>query len=217
MGRVYVITGRDGVTLIDTSLAGAEHRIARELRSIGYQLSDVKRILITHAHPDHIGSLAVLKRASGASIYAHYRHESAVIRNEKPMLRPAQRNVTTRILSSLLHERQRVPLEVDRELHEGDQLDEVLPALEVIDTPGHSPGHCGFWQPEQRILFSGDVMLRIPFHLRLPMVAFTSDMDEAKRSIFKVAEMNVATLCPGHGKPYVGDAAPAIQAFVNTL
>jgi glyoxylase-like metal-dependent hydrolase (beta-lactamase superfamily II) len=107
---------------------------------------------------------------------------------------------------------------VDYELKEGDRLDEVLPGLEVVDVPGHSPGQCGFWQAEKRILFGGDVMMRAPSgRFALPMVAATPDLDQAKRSIHKVAEMNVATLCLGHGKPLVADAASAIHAFASEL
>jgi glyoxylase-like metal-dependent hydrolase (beta-lactamase superfamily II) len=215
IGRVYVITGSNGVTLIDTSLPGAQRTIEKELQTIGYRLSDVKRILITHAHHDHIGSLAALKEATGALVYAHHRYESAVIRGEKPNVRPPLRGFS-RILSFMLVEK-RTPTQVDREFQEGDRLDEILPGLEVVDTPGHSPGHCCFWQPEQRLLFGGDVMIRIPFNLHLPPAYATPDMDEAKRSIQKVAAMNAETLCLGHGKPYIGNAAQAIRTFVSKL
>jgi glyoxylase-like metal-dependent hydrolase (beta-lactamase superfamily II) len=215
IGRVYVITGSDGVTLIDTSIPGAQRTIAKELETIGYRLSDVKRILITHAHNDHIGSLAALKEATGASVYAHHRYESAVIRGEKPVLRPPLHGFS-RVLSRMLIEK-RTPTQVDHELQEGDHLDEVLSGLEVVDTPGHTPGHCCFWLPEQRLLFGGDVMAHLPFGLSLPLASYTPDMEEAKRSIHKVAEMNVATLCLGHGEPYIGNATSAIQAFASKL
>ena len=60
-------------------------------------------------------------------------------------------------------------------------------------------------------------MMNIPFGLGLPVAYATPNMDEAKRSIGKVAEMNVATLCLGHGKPLVNVAAPAIRAFASKL
>ena len=58
MGRVYVLEAADGLTLVDTSAPRALPAIERDLRSVGHRLSDIKRILITHAHFDHIGSLA---------------------------------------------------------------------------------------------------------------------------------------------------------------
>lgn len=219
MGRVYVIEAADGLTLVDTSVPGSLPQIGKELQCIGHQLSDSKRILITHAHPDHFGSLAALKEVTGAGIYAHARHESAVIRGEKkPVLPPrSHRNWTSPFQAWLLRTSFPACSQVDCELKEGDRLDEVLPGLEVIDEPGHSPGQCRFWQAEQRLLFGGDVMMNLLFGLSLPVSFGTADMDEAKRSIRKVAEMHVATLCLGHGKPLVGTAASAIRAFASKL
>ena len=59
IGRVYVIEAADGLTLIDTSVPGSLPQIEKELQRVGHHLSDVKRILITHAHSDHFGSLVV--------------------------------------------------------------------------------------------------------------------------------------------------------------
>src|SRR5581483_8208790 len=74
MGRVYVIEAADGLTLVDTSVPGSLPQIEKDLQREGHQLSDVKRILITHAHSDHFGSLAALKEMTGARVYAHARH-----------------------------------------------------------------------------------------------------------------------------------------------
>jgi len=223
LGRVYVIEASDGLTLIDTSAPGSFPQIEKGLLRSGHQISEIKRILLTHAHWDHYGSLAVLKEATGARVYAHHRYESAVIRGEKKPLQPeyAQLRRFDRVVSKVWVQpnlRHKVAVEVDHELKEGDRLDEVLPGLEVVDIPGHSPGQCGFWQAEKGLFFGGDVMMRLPSgRFILPLIAATPDLDQAKRSIHKVAEMGVATLCLGHGKPLVGDAASAIRAFANKL
>jgi glyoxylase-like metal-dependent hydrolase (beta-lactamase superfamily II) len=220
LGRVYVIEAPDGLTLVDTSLPGSLSLIEKEFQSVGRQISDIKRILITHAHSDHFGSLAALKEVTGARIYAHHQYESAVIRGEQTqLLSPRSKSSWINPIRSTAFQSlfPITPVQVDYEMKEGDRLDEVLPGLVVIDEPGHSPGQCGFWQEEQRLLFGGDVMMRLPFGLSLPFVYATPDMDEAKRSIRKVAEMNVATLCLGHGKPLVGTAASAICAFSSKL
>ena len=223
LGRVYVIEAPDGLTLIDTSIPGSLPQIEKGLLRSGHHLSQIKRILLTHAHWDHYGSLAALKQATGAQVYVHHRYESAVIRGEKKPLHPpySQLRGFDRVVSAAWvrpNLRHQVAVQVDYELKEGDRLDEVLPGLEVVDVPGHSPGQCGFWQAERGLLIGGDVMMRTPSgRFVLPMIAATPDLDQAKRSIQKVAEMNVTTLCLGHGKPLIGDAASAIRAFANKL
>jgi len=87
----------------------------------------------------------------------------------------------------------------------------------VVATPGHTPGHCSFYQPEQRLLFAGDAIGRIPFNMSIPGKFVTTDIEEAKRSIRKLAEMDINTLCMGHGDPYIGTAAPALHQFIKTL
>ncbi|GHO50228.1 MBL fold metallo-hydrolase [Ktedonospora formicarum] len=223
LGNVYVLEASDGLTLVDTSTPTAFPKIEKDILRSGYQLGDIKRILLTHAHWDHYGSLAALIQATGAKVYAHHRYESAVIRGEKKPLHPnpAQLGGFDRLVYTAWvrpHLRNNVSVPVDYELKEGDTLDEVFPGLVVVDEPGHSPGQCGFWLPEQRLLLGGDVMMRAPSgRFLLPMVAATPDLDEAKRSIRKVAELNVDILCLGHGKPYRGNAASALKNFASQL
>jgi glyoxylase-like metal-dependent hydrolase (beta-lactamase superfamily II) len=105
---------------------------------------------------------------------------------------------------------------VDREVGDGEVLPEVLGGLTVVATPGHAPGHIAFWQPERRLLFCGDVIFRLP-NLRLPFSFFTVDMEENKRSIRKVAALEPAIVCFGHGRPLREHTAAAIHAFARKV
>ena len=223
IGRVYVIEAPDGLTLIDTSIPGSLPQIEKDLLHSGHHIKEVKRILLTHAHWDHYGSLATLKEATGAPVYVHHRYESAVVRGEKMPLFPPYSRLGSfdRVVAFVWARpimRYKIAVPVDYELKEGDRLDEVLPGLEVVDIPGHTPGQCGFWQPEKKLFFGGDVMMRAPSgRFMLPLVAATPDLDQAKRSIHKVAEMGVETLCVGHGKPCIGGATSRVQALARKL
>jgi glyoxylase-like metal-dependent hydrolase (beta-lactamase superfamily II) len=213
VGRVYVITGGDGLTLIDASVEGAERGIARELARMNYALKDIRRILITHAHPDHSGALAALVKASGAQVYAHAL-EGPIVRGAQPV--GYKETAFMRAFSRLLGIRGMPPAQVDRTIAEGDTLPEVLPDLQVIEAPGHTAGQIAFYSPSRKLLFCGDAMTHFG-RLGLPLAPFTSDMAEAKRSVKKLAALVVETLCFGHGAPIVRNASAQLRAFAARL
>jgi glyoxylase-like metal-dependent hydrolase (beta-lactamase superfamily II) len=211
VGRVYALKSSDGLTLIDTSIAPAGGKILKQLEAAGYQPQAVKRILITHAHPDHVGSLKELQEKTGAEVIAS-EFEAEVLAGRLPIPRvdpSALRGpIKLRPPNTTLK-----PVKVDRRVGEGDTLPEVLGGLQVLFTPGHAPGHLSFWQPERRILFAGDVLMQLfnrP-HPHLPLAMMTVDMEQDKQSIKRLAGLPVEVLCLGHGKPITQNGAAEIQ------
>jgi glyoxylase-like metal-dependent hydrolase (beta-lactamase superfamily II) len=207
MGRVYAIEDADGLTVIDAGLGLAARKVLQQLQANRRQPSDVKRILITHAHPDHVGGLPALQAATGAQVIAHVL--------ERPVIE-GQVSIARRTSGIRLPDTKLKAAPVQREVQGGETLPEVLGGLQVIFTPGHAPGHICFWQPDRRLLFCGDVLMRLP-RLRLPFAAFTVDMEENKRSVKKLAELNADVVCFGHGQPLVHDAASQLRAFAAKL
>lgn len=219
VGRLYLIVGNDGLALVDTSLSPqTPQRLEAQLRRQGYKLEDIRHILITHAHPDHIGGLAAFQRAANARTYVH-RRDAPVVRGEMPQVRPRPEELRgfARLMSAGPAMPLPTPARVDMELKGGHTLDEILPGLEVVETFGHSPGHVCFWWPEKRLLFGGDVVMRLPWGLALPFAAFTPDMQAARRSVYRVADLRPDILCPGHGAPIIGGAGAALRAFAERL
>jgi glyoxylase-like metal-dependent hydrolase (beta-lactamase superfamily II) len=206
-GRVYLLEGDEGLTLIDTSIGNAGSKILGQLDKAGHKAGDVKQILITHAHPDHVGSLKQLKAATGAMVMAS-ELEKPVIEGEMAVPRPSSglRPPNTTF--------ERV--EVDRVVADGETLAGVLGGLTAVWTPGHAPGHLSFWQPVRRILFTGDVIFNWP-SLRLPFAMLTVDMAENIRSVGKVAALDAAVACFGHGKPVVTNTAEAIRGLARKV
>jgi glyoxylase-like metal-dependent hydrolase (beta-lactamase superfamily II) len=207
VGRVYVIEDVDGLTVIDAGLDLAANTIVRQLQAIGRTATDVKRIVITHAHPDHIGGLPKLKALTGAQVIASS-IERPVIEGKVSIPGRAGRPRSTQPIAR--------PTPVDREVQGGETLKDVMGGLQVIFTPGHAPGHMSFWQPERRVLFCGDVLMNT-LGLRLPIAAFTVDMDENKRSIRCLAELNAAIVCFGHGAPLTHHAAQRMSEFARRI
>ena len=215
VGRVYLIEDADGLTLIDTSLPLAAARIVKQLEASGRKAGDVKRVLITHAHPDHVGGLPKLKELTGAQVIASA-IDRPVIEGKAPVPRvpPEKLSGLARMMRPSETTLRGTP--VDREVGDGETLAEIMGGLQVVFTPGHSPGHLAFWQPANRILFCGDVIIRLP-KLRLPFAAFTVDMDENKRSIKRLAERDASMVCFGHGQPLAQNTAHAIRDFARQV
>ena len=206
MGRVYLITGDDGLTLIDTALAQTAKRILKAVEKAGYRPSDIKRVLITHAHLDHIGGLPAIVAATGAEIWSGA-VEKDVIEGRIPV--PTPRREDLRGLHKLVmpSKSQLKPgLKVARVLTDGDVLP-VFGGLTVISTPGHAPDHVSFWSPQHRLVITGDVAFHLFNRLTLPFAPFTVNMQTDKQSLRKLIALGPEIACFGHGEPIMRGAA----------
>jgi glyoxylase-like metal-dependent hydrolase (beta-lactamase superfamily II) len=212
IGRVYLLKNIDGLTLIDTSIKRSAPAILRQVTQAGYSLSDVKRILITHAHMDHVGGLRAIKEATGARVIASA-YERPYVEGKKPIALPKRESLPplARLLASKTAPRMEgVP--VDTVVTDGDVLPDVFGSLQVVATPGHTPGHTSFWEPERGILFLGDVVMNA-VRMRLPFFAYTPDMAQNKRSLQRVVALKPQIVCFGHGAPAVRDAEARLRSF----
>ncbi len=127
--------------VIDPSWDGAA--IKQKLDDDGLELT---HILLTHTHFDHVGGLAELKTLTGAPIFAH---QEAI-----PMLE------RTEAMAQLWGFYVDPPPPVDELLAEGQRLKVGEIELEVMETPGHAPGHVTFYAPAYHLLFDGDVLFQ---------------------------------------------------------
>ena len=203
MGRVYLTVDEDGLSLIDASVPPAAEKILDQVTKAGHQAADIKRILITHAHPDHVGAIPQLVEETGAEVIVTA-GERAALEGEIPIpSAPTWIKPPKTILENM---------KADRVIQYDDEIPETLGGLIAVGTPGHAPGHVSFWQPDRKIVFVGDVIFNAP-RMRLPYSFLTCDMAENIRSVKKVAALGAEVACFGHGKPLVENTATILNRF----
>jgi hydroxyacylglutathione hydrolase len=147
----YLIYG-ETITLIDTGVAGGEVQIFETIRSSGRSPSEIALIVLTHSHPDHIGSARSIQRESGCSIAAHPAERAWI---EDVDLQSRERPVPG--FSTLVGG----PVNIDHELIDGDSIepDETREGeMQVFSTPGHSAGSISLFIHNEGALFSGDAI-----------------------------------------------------------
>jgi glyoxylase-like metal-dependent hydrolase (beta-lactamase superfamily II) len=215
--NVYLLASGEELTLVDSGLPGAADQITAQLEEKGYLLFNLQTIVLTHSHADHTGGAAELALRSGAQITAHqdevpYIEQTAVLPFGSLLKR----------LSNWLGDRvlfRRAPCKVDRALQDGDVI-ETLGGLQVIHTPGHTPGSVALYQPEWRILFCGDAFFnRNPLTgkkgLQLSIPLFTLDVAQMRESARRLAALPVEVLCFGHGEPILRGAGDRLRVLLE--
>jgi hydroxyacylglutathione hydrolase len=182
-----------GDVLIDAATRQAERRIVRQLE--GHTLA---AHALTHAHPDHQGSSHAICERFGVPLWCGQGDVPAM---ETPgaIVNPKAPGWLNRVQARYWTG---PPHPVARVLHEGDEV----AGFTVLETPGHSAGHVSFWRESDRVLIVGDVLGNMHFitgvpGLHTPPDLFTPDPARNRDSARRLAALEPALACFGHGAP----------------
>ena len=212
----YLLVG-DDLTLVDTGLPGEGDSVIAGIEKIGRQPDELNHILITHAHMDHMGSLAALKKVSGAQVIASSK-EVDYIEGLKKTWTMGREGLGGKLFKGVLYLLETFsfnyePVPVDMPCQGGEVID-CFGGIQVIASPGHSPGSLSYYQRERRMLFTGDALSGAP-QLQLPPRLGCADYRAALTSVGKLAELDVAICLFGHGSPLKTGASQGMKQLLK--
>lgn len=199
----YLVLQPDCVILVDTGMHVRGSDMLFGLQRAGRKPSDVGAILLTHWHNDHSGGAQALQQLTGAPVH-HSEREVANFTRSTP--RTLLHRISDRVpeigplgmLRGILGESPTRPVHAKSFAREGDVL---AGGFEVLETPGHSPGHLSFWLPAERALFSGDALAVCSNRLAYMSRLLTHDPEQARASMRRCLELPARLICPGHRAP----------------
>ena len=203
--NTFLLESSEGCTLIDTGFPGSADKILQGIGALGKQPKDIRHIVLTHAHPDHIGSFAAIKKATGADAYMH--PVDAPIAASGSGFRPmkAAPGLRTGILFRLFV--RPVPsveaASIEHRVEGGEQLP-IASGLTAIHVPGHCAGQLAFlWPQHGGVLFAADTCSNM---MGLGWSLGYEDFKEGKRSLKKLTALDFQVACFGHGNAILHDA-----------
>jgi glyoxylase-like metal-dependent hydrolase (beta-lactamase superfamily II) len=192
--NVYLLDDqKEGLTLIDAGLPGWGRRVLALIDEIGRRPTDLRRILITHADVDHIGALAALAAATGATIAAGDRTADYLATSSVPPHIRFPMKVPVALMNAAIGARPSAGMK----LKDGERLG-ILGGLRAVATPGHTPDHFAYFLERGGILFAGDLYRNIEGLELYPRNAW--DRAEQEASAKKIEALRPKIICPGHGR-----------------
>ncbi len=217
-----LIWDQDNVVLVDTSYPLQISQIESAVQAAGFELSQINKLILTHQDIDHIGTVKeILAEAPNcqvlasaveapyidgrktptkvATFEANYEQLSAEMKSFYNMIKPAFENRR---------------IQIDQTVTEGEVLP-ICGGIEIVATPGHTPGHISLFLKEDKILIAGDALNIVDGTLNCSNPLFTWDVPQAQQSVAILQQYPVKQIIAFHGGLYQGNPEEALTAIVQ--
>ena len=224
----YLVEEEGAVTIVDAAFPSTWQHLLSALDAIGRSLTDVKALVLTHGHFDHVGFAARAVRELQVPVWVHpadwrlaahpYRYQ----RERSPFLYPLKYPSSTRVLAAMTAAGALTVKGVTEvmELPATGQVS-VPGHPTVVFTPGHTNGHCALYFPDRDALITGDALVTLdPYKgargAQIIAGAATANSQQALESLVPLAETGAMIVLPGHGEPWLAGIRAAVQAAKAT-
>ncbi|OMF44950.1 MBL fold metallo-hydrolase [Paenibacillus peoriae] len=211
-----LLKDEDGLTLIDTGMLGQLEPLRKAISDVGEDISRLKRIILTHQDIDHIGNVhALLDLLPNTALLAH-KDDVPYMTGERPFVKLTSERIKQ--MDTVFRQQaedmiRRLPdLRFAHILEDGEHLP-YGGGIQIIHTPGHTPGHISLYVPAQKLLLAADELLVVEGELVGPAESATPDMPLALKSLDKLTVLDVEKVLCYHGGYYDQN----VQARLQTL
>jgi len=228
--NTYLIRGDKGYLLVDAgwntdaSFATLHNYLVKN----GLTFEDISQILVTHVHPDHYGMAGRIKQLSGATIAMHY-IEKDFIKSRYVAMEELLHQTDRLLVANGVPEREMVamrdatvglenyivPTPPDILLRDGNTVTTGEFTFRVIWTPGHSSGHICLYEPQKKVLVSGDHILRkITPNIGVHPQSIENPLGRYLKSLEELKQLDVELALPGHDRPFT-QVVPRIDEIIR--
>lgn len=196
------------VTLVDCGLKGAPRKLVAALAELGKTPADVRRIVLTHAHADHAGGAAKMKRKTTAPLSAHGADAGFLQTGKAPPRGTRLGRVMALLLPSNFP-----AVEVDETFADGDRLD-IAGGVLVVHTPGHTPGHVSLLHEHSGVLITGDALFNVR-HISYSLRSFCTSYEMSIETARRLGDLEYDVAAFVHGPEIRERAREQVREFVT--
>jgi|SRR5215208_2378237 len=217
----YIVEGADGITIVDAGVPASWHSLHDALRQLGRSSGDLRALVLTHAHFDHVGFAEKARSELGIPVLVHdadaavTKHPWRYDHERRRSYYFATQVKALPIVATFLRHRAFWPPPVKEVQRFTDGTLPVPGDPVVVFSPGHTHGHCALHLPDRGVLLAGDAIVMLdPYTAatgpRMVARAATADVDRNTRSLDALAATGARTVLTGHGEPWTDGIEAAV-------